>query len=262
MIVEAGYFVRSVQIQDVALHIEGDLNATVPIRVIGAPANVKTLHFNSNKLAFTVDPVTGDWISSLTYTKPIIKLPDLSTLPWKTLDDLPEIQTSYDDSVWVAADHKISNNPYPLLTPTSLFASDYGFHAGALIYRGHFTATGNESNFYLHSQGGGAFGSSVWLNDAYIGSWTGIDKDRDNNSTYTLPNLVRGKEYIFTIVVDNNGLDESWVIGVDEMKDPRGILNYALDGREQSAITWKLTGNLGGEKYIDKVYHPLTILNT
>jgi hypothetical protein len=41
------------------------------------------------------------------------------------------------------------------------------------------------------------------------------------------------------------------------MKSPRGILNYALSGRNQSTITWKLTGNLGGEQYIDKVRGPL-----
>jgi hypothetical protein len=41
------------------------------------------------------------------------------------------------------------------------------------------------------------------------------------------------------------------------MKDPRGILNYSLDGHAQSDISWKLTGNLGGEAYIDKVRGPL-----
>ena len=236
-----------------ALHIEGDLNATVPIRVIGAPSNIKTLHFNSDKLSFTVDPVTGEWTSTLNYAEPKINLPDLSTLTWKYVDNLPEIQTSYDDSAWTVANYKTSNNPYQLRTPTSLFSSDYGFNAGALIYRGHFVADGTETSFALSTQGGGAFGSSVWLNDVYVGSWTGIDKDRSNNSTYTLPNLVAGKAYILTIVVDNNGFDESWVVGTDEMKNPRGILYYDLVGRSQSTISWKITGNLGGEKYIDKV---------
>ncbi|KAH8594370.1 glycoside hydrolase superfamily [Bisporella sp. PMI_857] len=258
VIVEAGYFVRSVYVKDVALHIDGDLNATVPIRVIGAPDNVKTLHFNSRKLQFKTDSITGEWTSTLSYDEPRIALPDLSALSWKYVDDLPEIQSSYDDSAWTVADHQTSNNPvYALKTPTSLFASDYGYHTGVLIYRGRFVANGNESSFYLNSQGGSGFGSSVWLNDAYVGSWTGIDAARGNNSTYTLPNLVAGKTYIFTIVVDNNGLDEAWVIGTDEMKNPRGILDYGLSGREKSAITWKLTGNIGGEAYVDKVRGPL-----
>lgn len=41
------------------------------------------------------------------------------------------------------------------------------------------------------------------------------------------------------------------------MKAPRGILNYALDSQPQSAVTWKLTGNLGGEQYVDKDRGPL-----
>jgi hypothetical protein len=63
--------------------------------------------------------------------------------------------------------------------------------------------------------------------------------------------------YVLTVIIDNNGLDENWVVGVDGMKQPRGILDYTLSGRNQSDITWKLTGNLGGEAYIDKVRGPL-----
>lgn len=251
---QAGYLIRSVDIEGTALHIDGDLNATVPIRVLGAPSSTKDLHFNSQKLSFTTDPVTGEWSSTLTYTAPQLNIPNLSTLDWKCLDDLPELQATYDDSAWTAADHSTTNNSItPLLTPTSLFGSDYGYNTGALIFRGHFTADGSETSLYLNTQGGWAFGSSVWIGDVYVGSWTGIDAEMANNSTYTLPNLVSGKKYILTVVVDNNGLDENWVVGPDLMKAPRGILNYELTGRNQSVITWKLTGNLGGEQYVDKV---------
>lgn len=258
VIVEAGYLVRSVYIQGTALHIDGDLNATVPIKVIGAPANTKDLHFNSLKLAFTTDPVTGEWSSNLDYPEPKLSIPDLSTLDWKYLDNLPEIKSTYDDSAWTAADlAQTKNSLVPQKTPTSLFSSDYGYHTGVLIYRGHFVATGNETTFKVSTQGGYAFGSSVWLNSTYIGSWTGIDASNAYNSSYTLPNLAAGKSYVFTVVVDNNGLDESYVIPLDEAKDPRGILDYSLSGHAQSDITWKLTGNLGGEDYVDKARGPL-----
>jgi len=46
-------------------------------------------------------------------------------------------------------------------------------------------------------------------------------------------------------------------MGSDGAKNPRGILDYTLSNRDQSAITWKLTGNLGGEKCVDKVRGPL-----
>lgn len=248
---------RSVFIEGTALHVTGDLNATVPIKVIGAPANTKDLHFNGNKLQFTVDSTTGEWTSTLEYTPPKFTLPDLSTLDWKYVDDLPEIQSSYDDSQWTVADHTTSNNPKALLTPTSLYSSDYGYNTGVLIYRGHFVATGKESSFSVWTQGGSAYGSSVWLNGTYLGSWPGIDASSNHNDTYTLPNLKAGSSYVLTLIVDNNGLDENGEAGSDEMKDPRGILNYSLSGRSQSDVTWKLTGNLGGEDFVDKVRGPL-----
>jgi hypothetical protein len=257
VIVEAGYLVRSVSIEGTALHINGDLNATVPIKVIGAPASTKDLHFNSQKLDFTVDPVTGDWSSTLQYTAPKLNLPDLSSLDWKYVDDLPEIQSTYDDSAWTVANHTTSNNPWGLQTPVSLYASDYGYNTGALIYRGHFVANGKESSFQVYTQGGSAYGSSVWLNSTYLGSWPGIDASGGHTDTYTVPNLVSGKTYVITVVVDNNGLDENWTTGSDEMKNPRGIINYQLSGHSQSDVTWKLTGNLGGEDYIDQTRGPL-----
>lgn len=36
------------------------------------------------------------------------------------------------------------------------------------------------------------------------------------------------------------------------LRDPERIFDYDPDCREQSAITWKLTGNLGGETFADR----------
>jgi hypothetical protein len=239
------------------LHIDGDLNATVPLKVIGAPANTKSLQFNSVKLPFTVDPVTGDLASTLKYASPKIKLPDLSSLDWKYLDNLPEIQSSYDDTPWPNANLAVTTNPTTaLLTPTSLYSSDYGFHPGVTLYRAHFTANGKEKSLYLNTQGGGAYGSSVWLGSTYIGSFLGFAAALSHNDTYTLPNLSPGKKYVFTILVENNGYEENWAPGMDQMKWPRGILDFNLTGHAQSDLTWKITGNLGGEKYIDKARGP------
>lgn len=258
IIVQAGYLVRSVSLEGESLNIIGDLNATVPISIIGAPSNARELQFNGQKLAFTKNHVTGEWLSTLKYTPPNVNLPDLSSLPWKYVDNLPEIQSSYDDSAWTVADHTTTNNTIaPLLTPTSLFGSDYGYHTGVLIFRGWFTSKGTESSLYLSTQGGSAFGSSVFLNSTYIGSWPGIDAASSNSATYSLPNLTAGKSYVFTVLVDNNGLDENFSVGLDLMKDPRGILDFSLNGRDKSDIAWKLTGNLGAESYVDKVRGPL-----
>ncbi|KAH9208651.1 glycoside hydrolase superfamily [Leptodontidium sp. 2 PMI_412] len=257
VIVEAGYLVRKVYTVGRVLHIDGDVNATVPFKIIGAPKSTTKLKFNNETIPFITDYVTGEWTSTLHYSAPTITLPDLATLEWKKLNSLPELSSSYDDSDWIVADHNTTNNLFPLRTSTSLYSSDYGYHTGALIYRGSFVAKGSESTFYITTIGGSGHGSSVWLDDTYIGSWIGAAGAESHDDTYKLPELVSGRSYVFTVVVDNNGLQENWNVGADLMKTPRGILNYTLSGQPQSAITWKLTGNFGGEKYVDKVRGPL-----
>jgi hypothetical protein len=66
-----------------------------------------------------------------------------------------------------------------------------------------------------------------------------------------------GKEQTILVVIDNQGLDQTWTIGTETGKNPRGILDYKLAGHAQSAISWKLTGNLGGEDYVDISRGPL-----
>jgi hypothetical protein len=77
------------------------------------------------------------------------------------------------------------------------------------------------------------------------------------NSTFSVPNLTPGKTYTITVVIDNQGLDENWTIGTETMKNPRGILDYKLSGHAASDVQWKLTGNLGGEDYVDISRGPL-----
>jgi hypothetical protein len=52
-------------------------------------------------------------------------------------------------------------------------------------------------------------------------------------------------------------VDENWAAHVGIMKDPRGILDYDLKGREKADVTWKMAGNLGGEQYRDLACGPL-----
>lgn len=249
---------RTARVSGSGLYLTGDLNATTSIEVIGgAPKGCSELFFNGRKVQSSQDKY-GVVTASVIYSCPSVTLPSLTDLDWKYIDSLPEIQSTYDDSAWTNADVKMSNNSVQnQTTPTSLFASDYGYNTGNLLYRGHFTATGKESTLYLETQGGTAYGASVWLNSTLLGSWPGIDKDSNYNQTLTLPNLKSGQPAVFTVLIDNMGLDEDFRVGSDKMKNPRGILKYALSGRDQSAITWKLTGNLGGEDYQDKARGPL-----
>lgn len=257
VIVKAGYLVRTAYLQGNSLYLTADFNATTPVEVIGVPSQVKSLVINGEAASVKVDK-NGIWSTSVEYSAPKIDLPSLKDLEWKSIDTLPEVQNSYDDSAWIAANKPYTDNSAnPIRTPTSLYSSEYGFHTGTLIYRGHFVANGKEDTFFVSTEGGLAFGSSVWINETYVGSWPGISIDANYNATYNLPTLQAGKPYVITVVIDNMGLDENWIIGQELMKDPRGIMDYALAGHTASSITWKLTGNLGGENYRDLVRGPL-----
>ncbi|GLI71901.1 hypothetical protein PoHVEF18_000068 [Penicillium ochrochloron] len=257
IIVKAGYLVRSAYLDGNDLHIQADFNATTPIEVVGAPSGAKNLVINGKKTQTKVDK-NGIWSASVAYTAPKVQLPSLKSLKWKSIDTLPEAKNTYDDSAWTSADHAYTNNSaHSLETPTSLFASDYGYHTGALLFRGHFTANGKEKTFFVQTKGGTAYGHSIWINETYVGSWAGTSTNDNYNATYTLPTLQSGKNYVITAVIDNMGLDEDWTIGSEDMKNPRGIIQYSLSGQEASAISWKLTGNLGGENYRDTVRGPL-----
>ncbi|KAF2133891.1 glycoside hydrolase family 35 protein [Dothidotthia symphoricarpi CBS 119687] len=257
VILKAGYLTRTANITGDTLAITGDLNATTPIEVLGAPSSVSKLTFNGEEVKADVS-TEGVVSGTVDYLKPELNIPALNDLEWKYIDTLPEIQSGYDDSQWVKADLKTTHNSLrPLNTPMSLYSSDYGFHTGTLLFRGTFTATGNESSFYVFTQGGSAFGSTVWIGDQFLGSWRGYDAATNGNGTYTLPNLIAGRQYTITVVIDNQGLDENWTIGTETAKNPRGILDYKLSGHAQSDVSWKLTGNLGGEDYLDISRGPL-----
>lgn len=253
---KGGYLLRTASINDTTLDLTGDINCTTSLVIIGSPSPITYLKFNNVTVPTTVDN-HGLLSGIVPFTIPKFIIPILTDLQWKLIDSLPEIQPTYDDSLWPNANKTSSNNPRKLTTPTSLYASDYGFNTGTLLYRGYFIARGNETAFFIETQGGTAFAHSIFLNSTFLGSWPGTSIHANYNQTLTLPSLQAASKYIITIVIDNMGLDENGVVGADEMKTPRGILRYSLSGRQPEAITWKLTGNLGGEVYRDKTRGPL-----
>jgi hypothetical protein len=263
LIVNGPYLVRSASMNGNTLALRADFNKTTAVEIIGVPSSVSNLIINNDSYSYTIN-AQGNWVANVTYNLPTFTIPTLASLDWKYIDSLPEIQPGYDDSRWTNADHTTTNNSNILVqtlkTPVSLFASDYGYHAGALLFRGHFTSQGTEAQLSLSVQGGNAFGFSAWLNGTFLGSWTGTDAAASNGSTFHFnPPLVNGSQYVITILVDNMGLNENFVAGLDQMKNARGILDYSLsDGHSKSTpITWKLTGNLGGEAYADRSRGPL-----
>lgn len=257
VIVQAGYLLRTATVRNNSLLLTGDLNQTTSIEIIGGkPRLCTSLFFNGRQVDTSTNPY-GVTTGTLVFNKPNISPPDLMNLEWKYINSLPEIQPDYDDSAWQNANVGTTMNPRGLDTPTSLYGSDYGFNAGNLLFRGHFTAAGNEAKFSLRTQGGAAYGVSVFLNSTFLGSWVGNGTGFEYNQTLTFPLLNAGQPAVITVLQDNMGLDENFIVGTDQMKKPRGILNYTLFGRPQSAVQWKVTGNFGGENYRDLARGPL-----
>ncbi|KIW06877.1 uncharacterized protein PV09_02553 [Verruconis gallopava] len=256
--IKGGYLMRTASISGSTLKITGDINATTTIEIIaGAPKPLSALYFNGEKVPFEQDPY-GIVTASLPYRPIDIDLPNLAAQTWYYIDSLPELQDEYSDTAWVKADLKCTNNSYrELTTPTSLFGSDYGFHTGTLIFRGHFQANGHERKLSIHAQGGNGFGFSVWLNSTFLGSLKGVGWSGDDRISSRLPKLEPNASYVITVVIDSMGYDENFIVGLDTMRATRGILDYSLDGQSQNDVMWKVTGNLGGEQYYDKSRGPL-----
>lgn len=253
VIIKAGYLLRNASVSDDTLFLWGDLNQTTTIEVIASPlTSCGKIYFNGEPVA-GVTSAEGRLTAIITFSKPEIALPDLASLEWNYVDSLPEIGVEYDDVSWTVANLTSTNNTRALTTPVSLYASDYGFHSGSLIYRGHFKSTGNESSLFLSTTGGNAFGHSVWLNSTYLGSWIGDPNLLLYNQTLHFTSTLQvDATYVITVLIDHMGLAENTYIGVEGIKEPRGILNYSLSGHEsQLDIAWKLTGNIGGEEYLD-----------
>ena len=257
IIAKAGYLLRTAAVDGSNIAITGDINATTTIEIIsGAPAGAR-LSFNGKTVNTKTDKY-GVIKGTVEYVEPTFDAPELSSLTWKYIDSLPEIQPTYDDSSWPAADHTSTNNTKrSLTTPTSLYSSDYGFNTGNLLTRGYFTATGDETELSITTQGGTAYASAVFLNDTFLDGFPGSGLASFYTQNITLPKLTAGATYVLTVLTDNMGLDEDFTVGQDSNKNPRGILDYELAGCEDSAITWKITGNLGGEDYKDRARGPL-----
>lgn len=255
VIVKGGYLLRTAEISGNRLTLTGDVNATTEIELVAGPPSISEIYFNGRRVRTASS--NGRLHGNVTFHDPKLKLPDFTTQKWSYVNSLPEVEESYDDRQWVVCNKTTPANIRNLTTPTSLYASDYGFNGGSLFYRGTFTANGSETSLYLLTEGGFAYGHSVWLNSTNIGVWEGVSTEMFYNQTLALKDLKAGETYVLSVLIDHMGNDENFPANVYTMRDPRGIIDYTLHGREKETISWKITGNLGGEQYQDHSRGPL-----
>ncbi|KAG7091627.1 hypothetical protein E1B28_010647 [Marasmius oreades] len=264
VLVGGPYLVRSAAISGNQLALRGDLNISdgagdVMLTVI-APKNVTSISWNGEAVSISSSLLPTSWLlgainrngSSPTGSDSLtgrITLPTLKT--WKFKDSLPEIVGGFDDSKWALANHTQTNIPEKPHYGDGrvLYGCDYGFCENIVLWRGHFTGTGNEKSVNLSINGGEAFAASVWLNNAFLNTAFGNSTNNRNfieetDQVYTFPNGVAqaGKDNVITIVQDNMGLDEQ--NAVNSMKSPRGVRGFQLNTGTFSQ--WRVQGKIGG----------------
>ena len=107
VLVGGPYLVRNATIVGSTLALRGDLNASVLLSVVG-PASVTTVTWNGARVQMNSDGrgvLTGQ-LKQGSVVK-AVEIPKLSG--WKYADSFPEIQTDFDDSYGVIADHTSTN---------------------------------------------------------------------------------------------------------------------------------------------------------
>lgn len=147
--------------------------------------------------------------------------------------------------------HPVPPDTYPVL-----FADEYGYQAGNLLWRGRFeggNGTAGPSAVYLRVIGGAGSGFSAYLNGVLLGSYLGEHGVKDGNMTLTFHNatIKSGAENVLLVIQDTMGKDQR-----EGALDPRGILNATLVSSTGEALNftcWKVAGNAGGNHLIDPV---------
>ncbi|EJC98868.1 glycoside hydrolase family 35 protein [Fomitiporia mediterranea MF3/22] len=255
ILVGGPYLVRNASISGSELRLQGDLNATdsTTLTVI-APPEVSSVFWNGRNVHTTKDSASsatsrGGFIAQLQpYVS--ISVPELSG--WRFADSLPEVQSNFSDADWTIANHTSTNIPFKPYYGDGrvLYGCDYGFCEGAVLWRGHFNASGDEKSVNLSVNGGQAFAASVWLNDIYLDTAFGNSTNDRNileetDQVFTFPEsaVLAGRDNVITIVQDNMGNNETGY-GTDGPKSPRGVRGFQLD--TGTFGEWRVQGKIGG----------------
>ncbi|ESK82299.1 glycoside hydrolase family 35 protein [Moniliophthora roreri MCA 2997] len=251
VLVGGPYLVRSAHIGSDTLALHGDPNASSVEKesrlTIIAPRSVTKVTWNEEIVLLDDSSVDDRYITGTIELaeKAEITVPELDG--WKYHDSLPEIGDEFGDSQWAVANHTGTNVPFKMWYGDGrvLYGWDYGYCEGAVIWRGHFNATGAEKSMNLSINGGQGFAATVSSNGANNINGT------DQVFTFSDGSVRLGQDNVVTVVQDNMGLNKNWYTD-DHMKLPRAIRSFQLNSGNFSE--WKVQGKIGGyTNFPDKV---------
>ncbi|KAL4876531.1 glycoside hydrolase superfamily [Aspergillus karnatakaensis] len=257
VLVKGPYLVRTADIKRDTIHITGDWDEETTIE-IWAPKKVKNVTFNGSKLKIRKSKY-GSLIGTLAAGEVTIEsltadLPPLTE--WKVANNLPEKEVDYDDSKWTDADHQETPHFVPPDTYPVLFADEYGFVAGNILWRGRFDASeeNTPTGAYLRVIGGRASGFSAYANGQFLGSWLGTMENKTGELEVSFDNITLNTDTdnVLFVIQDTMGKEQR-----EAAPDPRGILNATLIAPEAVNFTsWKVAGNAGGNELIEPIKGP------
>jgi beta-galactosidase GanA len=259
VLVQGSYLVRTAQSHGSTLALTGDTSKSGTLTV-WAPSSLSKVTWNGRPIA-TSSNSNGSRSGSLTGPAPA-KVPTLTG--WRFSFETPEAQPAYNDSSWTLADHQTTTNPTKPVTLPVLFADDYGFHYGFIWYRGHFTATGNETGITLTAGEGSHGAFSVWLNGAFLGSDSSGAEQAQKTFTFPSGLLKVGAGNVIAVLVQSSGHDEDGVYSGapgDGQKAPRGLLGAALQGAS-TPVSWRLDGADDSSDAVRGPYNPTGLYGT
>jgi suppressor of ftsI len=191
-----------------------------------------------------------------------IALPAISG--WRSHEDDAEIQRVFEDQAWPPVSSALPRDADDPRTRIArprgsraldfLGVDDFGFHHGAVWYRGHFIASGAERAFSLRGITGRDGACGVWLNGSYLGSAAARD-DGAIAATFAIapPAIRRGMDNVISVLFENMGHNEDLDRNIGRAQ-PRGMLGATLSNASRT-IDWHVLGN--GEYNTDPVRGPL-----
>ncbi|KAG6849248.1 hypothetical protein H0H93_010062 [Arthromyces matolae] len=272
LLVSGPYLVRTAEFLHNALALTGDLDTKDnTVLTVYGPSTLSSLSWNGKRLTGVKQVDMGTWQVELTPKGMSVELPDLMSTIWKYQNSLPEIGAGFVDDTLIHANHTTTTSVFPSYYggPWILYADDYGYHAGNLLWRGtfhHNSSLPAPTGVNISVSGGIHFAASAWLNDHFLGSSDTLLATNNESWPVTTDMLVDGENFV-TVLQDHMGGNLAGQIVCctpggrqRDLQQPRGIQGYYLVGRpENSQFTkWELGGNYGGENFPDttrKIYN-------
>ncbi|KAJ7689730.1 glycoside hydrolase family 35 protein [Mycena rosella] len=265
LLISGPYLVRNASLNGQQLALWGDVAETTTVNIFG-PRALSSVEWNNVPLGNLTQTRQGTWQATISFSQPAVTLPDLGSATWRFRDSLPEIQPDFDGFAMIPANQMTTTSVFPPYygAPWILYADQYGFHAGNLVWRGTFLHDSNTTAptaVNVSASGALNFAASVWLNTHYLGPSDTRGRTNNNSFPVTEDLLLTGENHV-VVLQDHMGGDLS---GQDvcctpggrarDLQQPRGLQGYYLVGRDASAqfTGWTLAGNFMGERHPDTV---------